>query len=142
MHDIDKVAIPDAILNAPRKLSKEEFEIMKTHASLGYDMLKSSNKPILQAAAIVANEHHEKYDGNGYPNAKVGQNIHIYGRITAIADVFDALSSKRVYKEAWELDDILKLFKDESGKHFDSILTQLFLDNLDSFLKIRDKFQD
>jgi len=142
MHDIGKVGIPDAILNAPRKLTKDEFEVMKTHASLGYDMLKSSNKSILQAAAIVANEHHEKFDGSGYPNGTVGEEIHIYGRITAIADVFDALGSERVYKKAWELQRILELFRDESGKHFDPKLVKLFLDNLDKFLVIRDKFKD
>ena len=142
MHDIGKVGIPDAILNAPRKLTKEEFEIMKTHASLGYDMLKSSHKPILQAAAIVANEHHEKWDGSGYPNAKSGEEIHIYGRITAVADVFDALGSDRVYKKAWELERILALFKEESGKHFDPKIVTLFLENLDIFLKIRDTFKD
>jgi len=142
MHDIGKVGIPDAILNAPRKLSVEEFEIMKTHASLGYDMLKKSNKPILQAAAIVANEHHEKWDGSGYPNALSGENIHIFGRITAVADVFDALGSERVYKKAWELEKILILFKEESGKHFDPKLVTLFLENLDIFLVIRNRFKD
>ena len=142
MHDIGKVGIPDAILNAPRKLTSEEFEVMKTHASLGYDMLKSSRKDILQAAAIVANEHHEKWDGSGYPNATQGENIHIYGRITAIADVFDALGSERVYKKAWKLEKILALFKEEQGKNFDPILVKLFLDNLDIFLAIRDTFKD
>lgn len=142
MHDIGKVGIQDAILNAPRKLSVDEFEIMKTHASLGYNMLKSSNKPILQAAAIVANEHHEKYDGSGYPNGTSADEIHIYGRITAVADVFDALESTRVYKEPWELEKILEFFKNESAKHFDPQLVKLFLDNLDTFLKIRDKFKD
>ena len=142
MHDIGKVAIPDVILNAPRKLTAQEFETMKTHAKLGYTMLKNSNKPILKAAAIVANEHHEKYDGNGYPHAKVGEDIHIYGRITAIADVFDALGSKRVYKEAWDLEKILELFKDEKGKHFDPKLVKLFLNNLNIFLKIRDDYKD
>jgi len=142
MHDIGKVGIPDAILNAPRKLTKEEFEVMKTHALLGYNMLKNSHKPILQAAAIVANEHHEKYDGSGYPNAKSGEDIHIYGRITALADVFDALGSERVYKKAWKLEKILTLFKEESGKHFDPKLVTLFLDNIEIFLNIRNKFQD
>jgi len=142
MHDIGKVGIADAILNAPRKLTQNEFKIMKTHAALGYDMLKKSNKPILQAAAIVANEHHEKYDGTGYPNAKMGKDIHIYGRITAVADVFDALGSDRVYKKAWELDKILELFKEESGKHFDPQLIELFLNNLTRFLLIRDTFKD
>jgi len=142
MHDIGKVGIPDAILNAPRKLTVEEFKIMQTHAELGYNMLKHSNKPILQAAAIVANEHHEKWDGSGYPNATKGEEIHIYGRITAVADVFDALGSERVYKKAWELDKILELFKEESGKHFDPKIVALFMDNLDEFLEIRDKFKD
>ena len=142
MHDIGKVGIRDAILNAPRKLTSKEFEVMKTHAQLGYEMLKHSNKEILQAAAIVAHEHHEKWDGSGYPNATKGEEIHIYGRITAVADVFDALGSERVYKKAWELEKILELFKEQSGKHFDPKLVQLFLDNLDTFLKIRSQFED
>jgi response regulator RpfG family c-di-GMP phosphodiesterase len=142
MHDIGKVGIPDAILNAPRKLDKDEWIIMQTHAQLGYNMLKTSNKKILQAAATVANEHHEKWDGSGYPKGLSGENIHLYGRITAVADVFDALGSERVYKKAWVLDDILELFKNESGKHFEPKLIDLFLNNLDKFLKIRDKFID
>lgn len=142
MHDIGKVGIPDAILNAPRKLNLDEWKIMQTHAELGYSMLKHSSKPILQAAAIVANEHHEKFDGSGYPNAVVGEDIHIYGRITAVADVFDALGSDRVYKKAWDLDDILTLFKDERGKHFDPQLVDIFMNNLDDFLVIRDRFKD
>ncbi len=142
MHDIGKVGIPDAILNAPRKLTKEEFVVMKTHAQLGYDMLKHSNKPILKAAAIVAGEHHEKWDGSGYPKSLQGEEIHIYGRITAVADVFDALGSERVYKKAWELEKILELFKEQSGRHFDPQLVELFLSNLDTFTAIRDKFKD
>ena len=142
MHDIGKVGIPDAILNAPRKLNEEEFEIMKTHAKLGYDMLKHSDKAILRAAAIVAHEHHEKWDGSGYPRGLQGEDIHIYGRITAVADVFDALGSERVYKKAWDLEDILKLFEEQKAKHFDPKLVELFFENLDSFLEIRDRFKD
>ncbi len=142
MHDIGKVGIPDAILNKPASFEKAEWEIMKTHAELGYNMLKSSKKDILKAAAIVAYEHHEKWDGSGYPRGLSGENIHIYGRITAVADVFDALGSDRVYKKAWELERILKLFKEQSGKHFDPALVKLFLDNLDDFLLVRDKFKD
>jgi len=142
MHDIGKVAIPDAILNKPGKFTPEEFEIMKEHAVLGYKMLKNSNKDILKAAAIVSHEHHEKWDGSGYPRNLKEDEIHIFGRITAIADVFDALGSDRVYKKAWELNKILDLFKDQSGKHFDPNLIKLFLDNLDDFLEIRDKYQD
>ncbi len=142
MHDIGKVGIPDAILNAPRKLTPEEFEVMKTHAELGYNMLKHSDKAILRAAAIVAHQHHEKYNGSGYPRGLQGEDIHIYGRITAVADVFDALGSKRVYKKAWTLDDILELFKQEKGKHFDPKLIDIFFENLEDFLKIRDTYQD
>ena len=142
MHDIGKVGIPDAILNAPRKLDLDEWKIMQTHSELGFEMLKNSNKPILKAASIVANEHHEKWDGSGYPRALSGEGIHIYGRITAIADVFDALGSERVYKKAWPLDEILELFKNESGKHFDPKLISLFLENLDNFLSIQNKFKD
>lgn len=142
MHDIGKVGIPDAILNKPGKLTKEEFEIMKTHTQIGYDILKNSNEPIIQAAAIVAYTHHEKYDGSGYPNGTKGEDIPIFGRITAVADVFDALGSDRCYKKAWELDRILELFKNERGKHFDPKLVDLFFDNLESFLEIRDKYKD
>ena len=142
MHDIGKIAIPDAILNKPARFTEEEFEIMKTHAKLGYDMLKDSNKEILKAAAIIAHEHQEKYDGSGYPRGIIGEEIHIYGRITAIADVFDALGSERVYKKAWNDEEIFKLFKEESGKHFDPKLIELFFEHLDEFLTIRDEMKD
>jgi putative two-component system response regulator len=142
MHDIGKVGIPDNILNKPGKHTKEEFEIMKTHAYMGYTMLNKSDKPIIRAASIVALEHHEKYDGSGYPKALQGEDIHIYGRITAIADVFDALGSSRVYKKAWDLEDILELFREERAKHFDPKLIDLFFENLDEFLKIRDSYVD
>ncbi|WP_373073720.1 PAS domain S-box protein [Sulfurimonas sp.] len=142
MHDIGKVGIPDSVLKKPGKLDAEEWEIMQTHAELGYEMLKHSTRPILQAASIVAGQHHEKFDGSGYPNGLKADDIHIYGRITAIADVFDALGSNRVYKQAWELDKILNLFEEEKGKHFDPKLVEIFFENLDSFLEIRDKFKD
>ena len=142
MHDIGKVAIPDAILNKPGKLTEEEFEIMKNHSALGFEMLKGSDREILKAASTIANEHHEKWNGRGYPNQKKGEEIHIYGRITAIADVFDALGSDRVYKKGWELEAILKLLKDERGEHFDPTLIDVFFKNLDQFLDIRDKYCD
>jgi response regulator RpfG family c-di-GMP phosphodiesterase len=142
MHDIGKVAIADSILKKPGKLTDEEWSIMKTHSEIGYKILKNSSRPILRAAAIVSYRHHEKWDGSGYPNAIAGEKIHIFGRITAIADVFDALGSDRVYKKAWELDRILQLFKDERAKHFDPNLVDIFLNNLNKFLLIRDKFQD
>jgi len=142
MHDIGKVAIPDEILNKPGELTKEEFEKMKEHSRIGYEMLKSSNRSIIKTAAIVAIEHHEKYDGTGYPNGLKGEQIHIYGRITAIADVFDALGSNRCYKEAWSDEKIFKLLNDEKGKHFDPLLIDIFFANIDLFLDIRDTYQD
>ncbi len=142
MHDIGKVGIPDNILNKPGKLTPDEFVIMKTHAALGYDMLKHSNKKILQAAAIVAGQHHEKYNGKGYPHATIGEDIHIYARITAVADVFDALGSDRVYKKAWEDEKIFSLFREERGEHFDPKLVDIFFDNLDEILEVRDMYKD
>jgi response regulator RpfG family c-di-GMP phosphodiesterase len=142
MHDIGKVAIPDHILNKPGKLTEDEFVIMKTHAELGYEMLKYSNRDILKAAAIVANEHHEKYDGSGYPRGVVGENIHIYGRITAIADVFDALGSDRVYKKAWEDEKIFELLRGQSGRHFDPKLVVIFFENFDEVNAIRETYKD
>ncbi|MGE4383540.1 MAG: HD-GYP domain-containing protein [Arcobacter sp.] len=142
MHDIGKVAIPDAILNKPGRFDENEREIMNTHAALGYEMLKHSNRPLLKMAAIVANEHHEKWDGSGYPRGLSGENIHIYGRITALADVFDALGSDRVYKDAWNDEKIFNLFKEERAKHFDPKLIDIFFEHLDEFLKIRETFKD
>ena len=142
MHDIGKVGIPDNILNKPGKLDFEEFEIMKTHAELGYDMLKNSQRDILKTSAIVAYEHHEKWDGSGYPRALKGEEIHIYGRITAICDVFDALGADRCYKKAWPLEKILDLLKEGRGTHFDATLVNLFLDNIDKFLEIQQKYKD
>lgn len=142
MHDIGKIAIPDHILNKPSRHTKEEFETMKTHSTLGYEMLNKSNRPIIKTAAIVAYEHHEKWDGTGYPRGLKGEEIHIYGRITAIADVFDALGSDRVYKKAWELDKILEFFKEQKGKHFDPKLIDIFFENIDKFLEIRDKYKE
>ncbi len=142
MHDIGKVAIPDAILNKPGRFDENERKIMDTHAQLGYDMLKMSNRKLLKTAAIVAYQHHEKWDGSGYPNALKGEEIHIYGRITALADVFDALGSDRVYKKAWDDERIFKLFKEERGKHFDPKLIDIFFDNLNKFLHVRAHFKD
>ncbi len=142
MHDIGKVAIPDAILNKPGQYTPEEFEIMKTHAQIGYEMLNTSKRTILKVAAIVAHEHQEKYDGTGYPQGLKGNNIHIYGRITAVADVFDALGSDRVYKKAWKDEKIFEFFKNERGKHFDPELVDIFFNHLDEFLVVRDKFKD
>jgi len=142
MHDIGKVGIPDAILNKPGKLTPEEWEIMKTHAYVGFDILKGSDHEILQTAAIIALEHHEKWDGGGYPFNKRGHEISLHGRITAIADVFDALASERCYKAAWPMDKVLQLFRDEQGKHFDPHLVDLMFESLDDIIAIRDLYRD
>nr|WP_243864893.1 HD domain-containing phosphohydrolase [Paenibacillus castaneae] len=142
MHDIGKVAIPDSILQKPGKLTSEEFELMKTHSEIGFHLLHSSKRPLMQAAAIVAMQHHEKWDGSGYPQGLKGEEIHIYGRITAIADVFDALGSARVYKAAWELDRILLLMEEERGKHFDPRVVDVFFERLPQLLEIRDRDGD
>jgi len=142
MHDIGKIAIPDAILTKPGKLTPEEWKIVKTHPERGYEILEHSSLIVMSISAIIALTHHERWDGSGYPKGLKGTDIHLYGRITAIADVFDALGSERCYKKAWPLDKIISLFKRETGKHFDPLLTELFLDNLDKFLVIRDKFVD
>lgn len=142
MHDVGKIAIPDDILNKPAKLTSNEFDIIKTHSRLGYEMLRHSQRPILKTASIIAHEHHEKYNGSGYPRGLSGENIHIYGRITAIADVFDALGSDRCYKKAWDLDAIIEFLKKESGEHFDPELIKLFLENIKEFLMIRNSLKD
>jgi len=142
MHDIGKVAIPDHILNKPGRFTEEEFEIMKQHAKLGYEMLQESERELLKAARIVAHEHHEKWAGGGYPRGISGEEIHIYGRITALADVFDALGSDRCYKQKWDDEKIFQLFKDERGRQFDPALVDIFFEHLDEFLAIRDELQD
>lgn len=142
MHDIGKIGIPDDILHKPGKLTEEEFDTMKTHSQIGYDMLKGSTRAILQTAAIIAHQHQEKFDGTGYPQALKGDSIHIYGRITAVSDVFDALGSDRCYKKAWPLEDIIAFFKAEKGKHFDPDIAQILLDHVDEFVAMRDSLED
>lgn len=142
MHDIGKVAIPDSVLNKPGKLTDDEFRLMQSHTEIGYNLLKNSKRHILRAASIVAGQHHEKWDGTGYPHGLKGEDIHIYGRITAIADVFDALASDRVYKQAWPLERILRLFDEERGRHFDPHLVDVFIEQLPAILHARTLYAD
>jgi len=142
MHDIGKIAIPDEILNKPSVFNESDFEIMRTHAQIGYEMLRYSKRPLLQCAAIVAYQHHEKWNGNGYPQGLKGNEIHIYGRITAIADVFDALSMERCYKEAWDDNRIFDYFKNQRGQHFDPDLVDIFFEHIDELLEIRSSLMD
>lgn len=141
-HDIGKVAIPDVVLNKPGVYDENDRKIMNEHSGIGYDMLKHSQRPILKTAATIAYEHHEKYNGKGYPRGLVGENIALSARIVAIADVFDALGSDRVYKKAWDLERIYALLKEERGEHFDPKLIDLFFQNLDKVLAVRNMYQD
>lgn len=143
LHDIGKVGIPDQILLKPGRFTPEEFEIMKLHAVLGGKMLESDgNYPVLEAGRIIALQHHEKVDGTGYPYGLKGEEIHLHARIVSIADVFDALSSERVYKKAMSIEKTLEIMQEGSGTHFDPQILALLLDNLEQFLAIKEAFPD
>jgi putative two-component system response regulator len=139
MHDVGKVAIPDTILNKPGRLTSEEFDVVKRHTTIGYTLLSNSERPIMKTAAVIAHEHHEKWDGSGYPRGLRGETIHVYGRIVAITDVFDALRSKRAYKRALTLEETLEIMMDDSGKHFDPRLLDLFVKHIDRFVEIAEQ---
>ncbi|MFN2381523.1 MAG: HD-GYP domain-containing protein [Guyparkeria sp.] len=139
LHDVGKVAVPDAILNKPGRLTDEEFGVIKEHTSRGHQILSQQERPLLRVAAIIAHEHHERWDGNGYPRGLAGTDISIEGRVVAIADVFDALSFERAYKPAWEDERIRELFTSERGRHFDPELTDLFLGHYADFVALRDR---
>ncbi|MEA2092344.1 MAG: response regulator [Campylobacterota bacterium] len=136
LHDIGKLGITDNILHKEASLTNAEFKEIKKHASIGAEMLSHSELPLFKTATIICMQHHEKYDGTGYPNKLKGEEIHIYGRIVAIADVFDALSFKRSYKDGWSQNEVLKYIKEMSGKQFDPLLVDIFFKNIDEFLKI------
>jgi response regulator RpfG family c-di-GMP phosphodiesterase len=142
MHDIGKVSVPDSILNKPEKLTGEEFEIMKKHAGIGWKLLSGSSSRLLDVSAIVAHEHHERYDGGGYPRDLKGEEISLYGRITAIADVFDALCSPRCYKSEWDVDRVFAYMTEQRGKQFDPDMIDLFLAHKEEVLEIRESFKD
>ncbi|MGR6859900.1 HD-GYP domain-containing protein [Aliivibrio salmonicida] len=141
MHDVGKIGIPEAILDKPGRLSQEERVIIETHTEIGYKLLASGGE-IMQSAARISLEHHERWDGKGYPNQLVADEIHIFARITAITDVFDALMSKRCYKDPWPLDKVIELFERECGKQFDPDLCRLFLNNIQQFIDIRQEYPD
>jgi putative two-component system response regulator len=119
MHDIGKIGISPAILKKPAKLSPEERAEMEQHTLFGEKILEGSSSPLIQLAAIIAASHHEKWDGGGYPRGLKGSDIPIAGRIAAVADVFDALTSKRSYKNAWPLEDSRQYLLEQRGRHFD-----------------------
>ena len=142
LHDLGKLSTPDAILNKPGPLTPEEFATVKDHAAVGSGLLHSSNREIIRTASIIAAQHHERYDGTGYPSGLKGEDIHLYGRICALADVFDALMSRRVYREAWPLEKVVEHFRTMRGRHFDPAITDVFLANLGGFVAIWSKYQD
>lgn len=142
MHDIGKIGIPDAILLKPGKFEPEEWAIMQTHAEIGARLLDGDDSDLMRMAREIAISHHEKWDGSGYPHGLAGEAIPQAGRIAALADVFDALTSERPYKKAWAVEDAVKLIKDNSGSHFEPLLVEHFLDKLPEILAIRQRYSD
>lgn len=137
LHDIGKIGIPDAILCKPGKLDPEEWRAMQEHTTIGYEMLRTSDMPILKLAARIALEHHEKWAGGGYPRNIKAEEISIEGRIIGLVDVFDALTSERVYKKAWPVEKAVDLIREEKGRHFDPMVVDVFLKNLTAMIDIR-----
>ena len=142
MHDTGKIGIPDKILKKPAALDESEWEIMKTHTRIGHDILIQSHAPVFQLAAEVALHHHEKWDGTGYPDGLGGTAIPEPSRIVAIADVFDALSMKRPYKDAWSVERILETLRREAGRHFDPTLMEVFEACLPRLLEIKENWRN
>ena len=141
MHDLGKIGIPDAILNKPGKLTAEEWKVMQSHATMGTGILKGSEAPLLQVSERIAGGHHERWDGNGYPNGLAGAEIPLEARIVAVADVFDALVNKRAYKPAWPVEDAVTLIQTESGSHFDPAVVEAFINRLDDIVKVQKNFR-
>lgn len=136
MHDIGKIGIPDSILKKPGRLTFEEFEIMKTHCEIGANIIGDDSSELFKAAKIIALTHHEKWDGTGYPNGLAGEDIPRIGRIVALADVFDALTSERPYKKAWSIDKTVEFLHGQSNRHFEPELVKLFTDNMSDILDV------
>lgn len=142
MHDIGKIGVPDNILLKPGPLDDTEWNIMRQHPKIGYDIIGEHDSELLQVAAEIALSHHEKWNGKGYPKGLKGEDIPLSGRIIAVADVFDALTSKRPYKEAWPVEKAIALLREESGRHFDPELISHFVSAIDPILKVRDKWSE
>src|SRR5690606_23753871 len=142
MHDIGKIGIPDAILSKPGKLTADEWLIMRQHTVIGAKILGDHPSGLLRLAASIALNHHETWDGSGYPNGLAGTEIPPMARLVAIADVFDALTCGRPYKAAWPVDEAVALIRSESGKHFDPEVVTAFLDCLPQMLTVREQWAD
>ena len=142
MHDVGKIGIPDSILLKPGKLTPEERRIMEQHSEIGYRILSGSRSELLTLAAQIAWTHHERVDGNGYPRRLAGDDIPPEGRMAAIADVFDALTSNKVYKKASPLPQAIEIMREGRGSHFDADLLDLFLDAMDEVVRIKERYAD
>ncbi len=142
MHDIGKIGIPDSVLLKPGKLDPEEWRIMQTHVDIGVEILTGSDSSLMNMAAEVAQNHHEKWDGSGYPRAIAGEDIPFTGRIVAVADVFDALTTERPYKKAWSVEDAIEFLKEQRGQHFEEKLVDLFIEILPDILNVRDQYSE
>ncbi len=142
LHDVGKIGIPDDILGKPARLDEEEYSRMKKHAEMGFSILEGSKRPIIKAGAVIAKDHHEKWDGTGYPEGKEGKDIHIYGRIVALADVYDALRSKRCYKEPWSSEKTTEYISSQSGLHFDPQCVEVYMSHIDEFESILQRYPD
>lgn len=143
LHDVGKIGIPDRILLKPGKLDFDETEIMRQHAAIGGSILSDSGLyPLLSAGSVIAIQHHEKWDGSGYPAGLKGEEIHVFARVVSLVDVFDALSSDRPYKKAFPLEKTVSIMREGSGEFFDPELLEIFLSNIDDFVEIRRKLED
>jgi putative two-component system response regulator len=138
MHDTGKIGIPHAILKKPGKLTADEWEVMKTHSKVGHDILSQSDAPVFQMAAQIALHHHERWDGTGYPDRLQGLEIHVAARVVALADVFDALTMRRPYKDAWPIDKVLATIRESAGGHFEPAMVQSFESVLDRICEIKE----
>ncbi|MEC8230264.1 MAG: HD domain-containing phosphohydrolase, partial [Pseudomonadota bacterium] len=142
LHDVGKISIPETILHKPGKLTDDEWEVMKTHAQKGYDLLSGTDRIVAKMGAVIAKTHHEKWDGSGYPEGLAGDDIPIEGRIMAIVDVVDALLSKRCYKTPWTVEEVKSYMRENAGKQFDPVITHIMLENFDRILELRNQAPD
>lgn len=142
LHDVGKIGIHDNILLKPARLTPEEFEVIKTHSEIGYRILGDSLSEVLNLGGVISLTHHEKYNGKGYPNGLAGDSIPLVGRIAAICDVFDALTTTRVYKDAMSVTEAMSIIKEERGQHFDPELVDILVANLAAIVAVRDEFAD
>lgn len=142
MHDVGKIGIPDRILQKPGKLTPEEWEVMREHPAIGARIIGQHQTGLLRMAYDIALSHHEKWDGSGYPQGLVGEAIPLVGRIVAVADVFDALTTVRPYKKAWPINEALAYIKEQSGKHFDPALVEIFLSQLPAILEVKERWAE